>query len=383
MFDVPLEDRASETFTVELPDLADDWTIGVIVGPSGSGKSTIARAAYGDALYQPHEWPPDRAVIDCLGDAPTKDLAALLTAVGFSSPPSWIKPYHVLSGGEQFRCELARALLGKWSGVSGPWSEREDQSLVVFDEFTSVVDRTVAKVGSAAVAKAVRRGLHWPLTTSHCPLPPLRFIAVTCHYDVVPWLEPDWVLDMATGELTRRRLRRPEIRLEVVRCPQRLWTRFRRHHYLSGELARAATCYAALWNGEPVAFCATTGMYGRVGRKRITRIVVLPDYQGLGIGLQLAEIVAQREADQGFRCNLTASHPAVINHCRRSASWRLVGVKRAPGQSFQTAHGEGVKTAVGRSVVSFEWEGGQRSEVGGQKAEVRGQKEGGVPRTSY
>lgn len=380
LFDVPLEERSRESFEVEVPSLDEDWTIGVIVGPSGSGKSTMARAAFGDAVYQQPQWPADRAVIDGFGELPTKQIAAMLTAVGFSSPPSWVKPYGVLSNGERFRCDLARALLGKESGdrrqepgrkkgagISGQESARP--SLVVFDEYSSVVDRTVAKIGSAAVAKAVRRLPLSPdscrltpsssLSPDSCPLTPspLRFIAVTCHYDVVAWLEPDWVLDMATRELRRGRLRRPEIKLDVVRCPQSLWRVFGRHHYLSGELARAASCYVATWNGEPVAFCATCGMYGRTGRKRVTRIVVLPDYQGLGIGMRLVERVCGHEATKGFRCNITASHPAVIEHCRRSPQWRTIGIKRAAGASFQTSHGLGVKTATGRSVVSFEWEG--------------------------
>ena len=44
MFDVPLAEKATERFPVELPDLAEDWEIGLIVGPSGSGKSTVAAA---------------------------------------------------------------------------------------------------------------------------------------------------------------------------------------------------------------------------------------------------------------------------------------------------------------------------------------------------
>ena len=67
MFDVPLAQRASETFSVDVPSLDEPWTIGVIVGPSGSGKSTIARAAFGDSLYTPRPWPRDRAVIDGFG----------------------------------------------------------------------------------------------------------------------------------------------------------------------------------------------------------------------------------------------------------------------------------------------------------------------------
>jgi hypothetical protein len=60
---------------------------------------------------------------------------------------------------------------------------------VAFDEFTSVVDRNVARIGSAAVAKAIRAGQIRR-----------RFVAVTCHYDVLEWLEPDWMIDMATRE---------------------------------------------------------------------------------------------------------------------------------------------------------------------------------------
>jgi hypothetical protein len=101
MFDVPLRQRAEEHFRVEVPELGDDWKIGLIVGPSGSGKSTIARKLFGDCLYRDSQWPEDRAVIDGLGEQPIKQITGLFTAVGFSSPPSWIKPYHVLSGGEQ------------------------------------------------------------------------------------------------------------------------------------------------------------------------------------------------------------------------------------------------------------------------------------------
>jgi ABC-type ATPase with predicted acetyltransferase domain len=65
------------------------------------------------------------------------------------------------------RVDIARALCLK-------------QQLIVFDEFTSVVDREIAKVSAYAIAKAVRR-------TNK------QFVAVTCHYDVLDWLEPDWV----------------------------------------------------------------------------------------------------------------------------------------------------------------------------------------------
>src|SRR5262245_6402655 len=143
MFDVPVNERLRHSLTAELPGLEEPWAIGAIVGPSGSGKTTLARAAYGKALYQPPPWPEDRAIIECLGESPDngrrpslrggalaanrpwaaglndaaeqppsiKDLTRLLTAVGLGSVPTWLKPYQVLSTGEKFRADLARALL--------------------------------------------------------------------------------------------------------------------------------------------------------------------------------------------------------------------------------------------------------------------------------
>jgi len=348
MFDVPLSERASERFHVEIPYLGDDWKIGLIVGPSGSGKSTIARELFGRRLYRREAWPRDRAVIDCLGDRPIKEITGLFTAVGFSSPPSWIKPYHVLSGGERFRCDLARALAGGGRAAKSAADEEQiigGENVVAFDEFTSVVDRTVARVVSAAIAKGIRGG------RIRC-----RFVAVTCHYDVTEWLQADWVLDMATGTFQRRCLPRPAIELAIFRCRRGAWEMFKRHHYLSGSLSTAARCFLALWEETPVAFCATVSLIGRKGRWRISRIVTLPDYQGIGIGMAVAEAVAELHRREGHRLNVTASHPALIAHCRRSPRWRAVGVKKSGGGKADRFF-HNYRGSKGRAVVSFEYLG--------------------------
>ena len=231
-------------------------------------------------------------MIDGLGDLPIKQITGMFTAVGFSSPPSWIKPYHVLSNGEQFRCDLARALIqADYNDTAGQAeSNRVGRGiLVVFDEFTSVVDRNVARVISAAIAKGIHRG------RIGC-----RFVAVTCHYDVTEWLQPDWVIDMASSSFQRRRLRRPPIELEIVRCRRSAWRLFARHHYLSGALSSYARCFLALWEGVPAAFCATVSLIGRKNRRRISRIVTLPDYQGIGIGMAVAETVAELNRQRGL-----------------------------------------------------------------------------------
>jgi len=337
MFDVPLHEKVRERFRVEMPELGDEWRVGLIVGPSGSGKSTVARRLFGEQLHRPGDWADDRAVVDQMGDRPIKQITGMFTAVGFSSPPSWIKPYAVLSGGERFRCDLARALLA--SADAGP------QSVVAFDEFTSVVDRNVARVVSTAVAKALRGGRIDG-----------RFVAVTCHYDVTPWLAPDWIIDMATSTFQRRCLQRPPIELEVFRCRRGAWRLFARHHYLSGSLSGFARCFLATWEGEPVAFCATLSLIGRKNHWRISRVVTLPDYQGIGIGMTLAEAVADLHRREGHRVNVTASHPAVIAHCRRSPHWRTVGVQRTGSKNTQRFIAN-YRGSAGRAVVSFEYRG--------------------------
>ena len=370
MFDMPLRARMTERFRVEVPGLDEPWTIGVIVGPSGSGKSTVARCAFGDAVYAGGDWPADCAVIDCFGDLPVKDITQTLTAVGFSSPPAWVKPYAVLSNGERFRCDLARALIGangvgsaSADGIVGtptdgrlftklPSAKADPtrSSPVVFDEFTSVVDRTVARIGSAAVSKAIRAGRM-----------NRRFVAVTCHYDVVPWLEPDWVLDMASGTLARGRLRRPEIRMDIHRVRQELWDVFKRHHYLSADLNPAAICFAGFVEGSPATFTAVI-YFPHPARPgwREHRTVCLPDFQGVGLGVAMSEFVAGAYRATGRPYFSTTSHPALIRHRCRSPLWRVTRKPTTPARPHTSRLA--ATGSLGRLTAGFEYVGPPRWE---------------------
>lgn len=174
-----------DLFTIEQKNLVEkfngtidienrDWNIGLIVGGSGSGKSTIARECFSEWLVNTMEYTEPSVIDDMPKNSSVKEITKTFTSVGFASPPSWLKPYNVLSNGEKMRVDLARAIL-----------ERGDK--FAFDEFTSVVDRRVAQTGSAAIAKAVRKRNG-------------KFIAITCHHDVTEWLEPDWVYNTDTKQ---------------------------------------------------------------------------------------------------------------------------------------------------------------------------------------
>lgn len=169
-FDVQIE-HSQEHFKGEIK-LPEHWQIGLIVGNSGTGKTTIAKSIWPDAIITSGFDYCAKSVVDDMPKASLDDISRMFYAVGFGSVPSWLKPYHALSNGEKMRVDLARALM--------------ERDFVVFDEFTSVVDRTVAKTMCKATNKAVRR------------MPEKKFIAVTCHHDVLEYLAPDWVFNTDT-----------------------------------------------------------------------------------------------------------------------------------------------------------------------------------------
>lgn len=173
--DVKLEKQFKGSLPLE--DL--EWQVGVIVGRSGSGKTSIAKQLFPEAYIRGFDYTSKCVLDDFPKDLETNEITRMLCSVGFASPPDWLKSYDCLSQGEKMRIDIARALC-------------LEQPLVVFDEFTSVVDREIAKVSAFAISKAVRRSKK-------------RFIAVTCHYDVIDWLEPDWVFCTDTMEFERKK----------------------------------------------------------------------------------------------------------------------------------------------------------------------------------
>ena len=248
LFDLPRCQRSTVTWTVDLPIEQRPWQIGLVVGPSGCGKSTLARRLWLEALD--HGAALKHIGRGCIVDAfpdnwSIADITELLSSVGLASPPCWLRPFGVLSTGQQFRVTLALLLASTPLG-----------GLAVCDEYTSVVDRTVAQVGSHAVARTVRaRGL--------------RFIAVTCHEDVQDWLQPDWVYRPAENAFSWRCLqRRPKIQLDVIRCKASAWPLFAPHHYLSQAHCPGAVCFLALWSERPVAFSSWLPFFGRSPRAR-------------------------------------------------------------------------------------------------------------------
>lgn len=305
------EDGSRFTLAADL-DIDDaDWRIGVVVGPSGSGKTSIGKTLWGGAsFYQPDGWPDDKPIVDGIAPAGDfNDVTAALGAVGLGDVPAWLRPYRVLSNGERFRADLARIIA-------------EKPARVVIDEFTSVVDRQIAKVGAGAFAKSWRR-------TSG------QAVLLTCHYDVLDWLEPDWVYDTRDSSFTRGSVqhRRPRLEVEIREGGWELWPLFEPHHYLKLKPMVAARCYVAFIDGEPVAHVgvATKSLNSKQGttvEARACRLVVMPEWQGAGVGMKFLNYVCELQRTGNGRLPgrrlstlFHTSHPGLCAALRRDRRW--------------------------------------------------------------
>jgi GNAT superfamily N-acetyltransferase len=305
------EDGSVFKLDAELPIEESEWKLGVIVGPSGSGKTSMGKQILGPkAFYSAAGWPKDRPIIDAI--APDKgaeafdDVTGALAAVGLGSVPTWLRPYPVLSNGEKFRADLARVL-------------SEQPAKVVIDEFTSVVDRQIAKMGALAFQKAWRR------TSGQCVL-------LSCHYDVLDWIEPDWVYDTARGTFARGGHRRPKITLEIRKTDGSYWHLFKPHYYLDLPMPVGAQYYVGTVDGElvcHVAMCTANVGKGRF-EARATRLVVMPEWQGAGVGLRFLNAVCEsymrgeNRWEKSVTTRFHTSHPGLCAALRRDKRWRQV-----------------------------------------------------------
>lgn len=321
---------------IEIPN---NWQIGLIVGNSGTGKTTIAKELFPDSYITNFKYESETVLDDMPKNSSIESIAKAFNSVGFSSPPSWLKPYSVLSGGEKMRCDLARAILS-------------ENDFFVFDEFTSVVDRTVAQIGSFAMQKAIRK-------TNK------KFIAVGCHFDVEDWLLPDWVFN--TNDMTFRlcegqKKNRPSIEFKIyeTKDKSKYWRMFSKYHYLSHSHNNTARVFIATLNDMICGFCSVLSFPHPIKKDywKEHRTVILPDYQGIGIGSMLSNNIAEilKKNNKGFIS--TSSNPAFINARKNSKNWIITRIGRMSSGSgkIQNKNKKG-STSSNRITVSFEYVG--------------------------
>jgi ABC-type lipoprotein export system ATPase subunit/GNAT superfamily N-acetyltransferase len=288
---------------VTIPELPKDGIV-LIVGTSGSGKSTILRG------LGEHTQPRIEFYNTVIENFSTPERGEeLLLACGLRSIPTWFRFPHTLSNGEHHRFEMAMII---------------DQNISTVDEFTSVVDRDTAK----SLALSIRR--YYNQRGTDDPL----YIA-SCHRDIIDWLDPDWVYDTDLQKLDNRRAlhrlgRRPELALTIRSTGPIYWQYFQRHHYLDSKMSRSVHCYVLLLGNKPIGFHAAIHSTNRDIHSywRGHRTVVLPEFQGMGIGTAFSDAIAEIYVSRGLRYFSKTAHPSFGEHRERSPLWRATSTNR-------------------------------------------------------
>ena len=330
-------------------DLSGDWSIGVVVGPSGSGKTSIGKIIFGEnKIHDYHDgWDRDKPIIDCI--APGGDfneVTGALANVGLGDVPAWLRPFYVLSNGEQFRAGLARVIC-------------EKPSEVVIDEFTSVIDRQIAKIGSQAFQKAWRRSN-----------PGGKVVLLTPHYDILEWVQPDWIIDTKTKEFKRVRLRRPDIVLDVWKVDSHYWKFYKPHYYLDLPEPVAAQHYIGTVDGELACHMCVCPRF-EIGAYRGTRLVTMPEWQGAGVGSRFLNFIAQMCLEGKTRYNrpgplyFHTSHPQLCGYLRHSKKWEQVSAVLYGGNKVKSqASIARSRTRQGKAAISSGYGGHFRAVQG-------------------
>lgn len=296
----------NEFFPFKVPsNIPKEFNIGLIVGGSGSGKSTLLKNFGVDGEV---DWDSERAIISHF-ESPYVAVEKF-NSVGLSSVPTWTKPYHVLSTGEKFRATMSRKI----------------DNFAVIDEFTSVVDRNVAKSCSVSMSKYIKsKDIK-------------NVVFCTCHKDIIEWLQPDWIIDTDLGILYDGRcLRRPNINIDIYESSYKSWEMFKKHHYLTQDINKAAKSYVVKWDEQIVGFASylpyPSGTLKSAFRGH--RFVVLPEYQGLGIGKAMFEFIASTLFENSCRFFVRTTHLKVIKYMEACKNWRETstsGKKRYSGR---------------------------------------------------
>ena len=332
-FDLQTE-HIKEQFIGDI-DLNDEWQIGCIIGSSGSGKTTIAKELFPDSYITNFKYEAETILDDMPKEKSVDEITRTFNSVGFSSPPSWLKPYSVLSNGQKMRVDLANGLL-------------QNKDLMVFDEFTSVVDRNVAQIGSYAVQKSIRRSKK-------------KFIAVSCHYDIVDWLMPDWIFNtdsMTFQDLRKQKKNRPEIKFEIYKTRDKsIWRMFAKHHYLSHIHNNAANVYVAFVNEQLAGFISIIQQPHAIAKRlrRVHRLVIMPDYQGAGIGLRLLNFIGKKYLNNKYRYRIRTSAPSLVYALKKDPKWICTDYGRMKHGKGAYTGKRGVTQSSGRITVNFEY----------------------------
>lgn len=301
-FDIQNKEETEVNISYNLDEIKNfDQNIGVILGNSGSGKTTILKSL---GELNNSNFDPDKSLISNFDQLEPNEATKLLTSIGLSSIPTWLRPFRLLSNGEQYRADLAYKV-----------GKSKDGDVILIDEYTSVVDRDVAKAMSFALQKYIRH-------TNK------KIILASCHTDILEQLMPDQICSPQKGGALEKcdylRKGRPKIELQISRTEPNTQDLFKEHHYLTIERNKGFGHLVFEQNNKPVGIVIYKNQPSGTIKNgyALSRTVVLPDFQGLGIGKSISEFTAQILLSIGGRVFTKTINPALGEHRNNNINQR-------------------------------------------------------------
>jgi GNAT superfamily N-acetyltransferase len=110
-----------------------------------------------------------------------------------------------------------------------------------------------------------------------------------------------------------------------------MWEIFRKYHYLNTDLNPACRQFVGVINGEIVCHTGVIPTPMQKNSRRLHRSVVLPDYQGIGIGMNFKNAVCDYIRHSGYDGIIwsVTTTPAQYHAQVKSPKWKLVRYGRA------------------------------------------------------
>lgn len=299
-----------------------DFKILLIVGSSGSGKTQIL-SSLKEYREIDNTFDQDKTVIEQIDIDPEKSVEKLLSS-GFSSIPQWFIKYKNLSEGQKFRAYIAKCI---------------NFSHIKIDEFTSKLDRLTARNTSFNLSKNIRKNnIHNVIIAS-----PFR--------DLIPYLSPDYIYDISNNQLYSYYQERKEWvfkfvqpseitldfdshNLYIIRSNMERWEKYKSYHYLSTNILNNCEYWELYTKLEnmilPIGYIAISPLpLSGIKAKREHRLVIIPEVQGMGIGISLSEFMGnyytlpiEKGGGGGYRYYTKTTHPKLGNYRNGSDKWK-------------------------------------------------------------
>lgn len=317
--DIDQKKKSIHHLKIDGINIPSNWNVGLIYGASGSGKTTLAKKLFGEDVFK-FVLNVEESIINQFPKSLTYDeCAALLSGIGLNSVPCWVRPVKTLSNGQRARAEAALLMV-------------QNEGIINIDEWTSVVDRTVAKAMSYCLQKFARKHNK-------------QIILLSCHYDVLEWLVPDWLIDCNEQKFHLKQnedfffSKREQLKFDIRKIGRESWRYFSKYHYLSERLPGGEIyLYGLFYKDIQIGFQCFANYTPRVkGQKTIfhsNRTVIHPDYQGLGLGIKLINESSKIFATQNKNYRIMAKFSAVpvFKAMQKQKEWIYLGTKRLMGK---------------------------------------------------